>query len=289
MACRTRRLHLVGPDDAPGPILDAWDTWMLAAGLADRTRTERRRIVEQVTTANGQHPADFTSPALLAWLASIPGASSRLTYYRALQAWHRYLTECGLRSGDPMAGLPKPREPKRVARPLPTAALDRLLASGIRRKTRAMVLLASYGGLRVHEIAKVRGEDVDWDGATLRVQGKGAKVRWQPLPPALLAVAASFPAEGWWFPSARHPGRPIRRDTVSTTISRAMGRAGIMGTAHQARHWLGTESLAAGTDLRVVQELLGHERIATTQLYTLVSAEQKRAAVLKLPTLGGGS
>lgn len=273
------------PDRATVALGD-WVVWQTAAGLAERTRSERHRIVLQAAAAVDASPLEFTPQQLLRWLASIEGRSSRLTYFRALQAWHRYLLDAGLREDDPTAKLPKPREPKRQPRPLATGALERLLASGIRRRTRAMILLAALGGLRVHEIAKVRGEDVDWDACLLRVDGKGGKVRWQPLPPLLMEVAATFPRSGWWFPSTKDRTQPMRRESVSAVISRAMVRAGVVGTAHQARHWLGTEALASGTDIRIVQELLGHERLATTQLYTLVSAEQKHAAVLRLPTLG---
>lgn len=261
---------------------------MTAGSLAERTRTERRRLVVQVARSTGLHPAEFTPAALLRWFAEIENPSTRLTYYRALQAWHRWLMAAGHRAEDPTAGLPKPREPKREPRPVATGALERLLRSGIRRKTQAMVLLMCYAGLRVHEVAKIRGEDVDRDARQLRVKGKGGKVRWQPLCPVLEELAASFPARGYWFPSPKHPGRPLRRETVSSTVSRAMARAGIPGTPHAIRHWHGTAALAAGANLRVVQELLGHERVATTQLYTQVDREQMMAAVLRLPDVRAG-
>lgn len=260
---------------------------MLAGGLADRTRTERARVVAQAARATGQHPVAFTPDALMHWLAGIGTNSTRLTYFRALQAWHRWLMETGRRSTDPMVKLPKPREPKRVPHPVATGALERVLASGIRRRTQAMILLACYAGLRVHEIAVVRGEDVDLDGHRLRVHGKGGTVRWLPLCPVLEEVASWFGPTGWWFPSTRHPGRPMRRDTASSTISRALTRAGVAGSAHSIRHWFGTEALAAGGNLRVVQELLRHGSVATTQMYTQVSADQMMATVLRLPDVTG--
>ena len=260
---------------------------MLAAGLAERTRAERRRIVLQAARATGERPGEFTADALLCWLAAIPSNSTRLTYFRALQALHRWLCGTGRRTEDPTAQLPKPREPKRVPHPIATGALERLLTSGIRRRTQGMVLLAAYAGLRVHEIARVRGEDVDLDGARLRVHGKGGTVRWLPMCPILVDVAAWFPRSGWWFPSSKHPGRPIRRDTASSTISRALGRAGIPGSAHSIRHWFGTEALNAGGNLRVTQELLRHGSVATTQLYTLVTDGQMMAVVLRLPDVTG--
>jgi integrase/recombinase XerD len=264
-------------------LLADWDIWQLARGLADRTRSERARIITQAAKATGQHPAEFTVDALLRWQAGHSTSSTRLTYYRALEAWHAWLLATGHRIDNPMVGLPKPREPRRRPRPAATSGIERLLASGIRRRTKVMVLLDCYAGLRVSEIAKVRGEDVDHDTRTLRVDGKGGVVRWVPMHPTLYAYALTMPKRGWWFPSHRYPDRPIRRDTASTTISRAMQRAGVTGTAHSLRHWLGTESLAAGANLRVTQELLGHGNVATTQLYTLVRQDELMAAVERLP------
>lgn len=260
---------------------------MHVGGLAERTRTERLRIVRQAARHTNEHAQALTQEKLLLWLGEIPTSSSRLTYYRALQAWHRWLLDAGHRIDDPTVRLPKPREPKRKPHPVSTVALERLLTSGIRRRTQAMVLLKCYSGLRVHEVAKVCGEDIDLDGGCIRVAGKGATVRWLPLHPVVRQLAADFPASGWWFPSYKYPDRPMRRDTASSTISRAMKRAGIHGTAHSIRHWHGTEVLAAGANLRVTQELMRHGSVASTQLYTEVTMDQMRAAVERLPVLGG--
>lgn len=259
---------------------------MLVGGLSERTRSERLRIVRNVARDTGVRPDEFTSADLLTWLGMIRGDSSRLTYFRALQAWHRWLVRLDVRTDDPTTTVPRPREPKRRPHPVATQGIERLLTSGIRRRTQAMVLLKCYSGLRVSEVARVRGEDVDLDGRRIRVLGKGGAVRWLPLHPALELLAGTFPREGWWFPSTKHPGRPMRRDTASSTISRAMKRAGVSGTAHGLRHWYGTESLGATGNLRVTQELLRHENVATTQIYTEVTLEQMRDALLRLPRFG---
>lgn len=273
-----------------GVVLTGWQRWMKAGSLAERTITERRRIIEQAARWTQEDPRSFTVFGLTSWLASIENDSTRLTYYRALKAWHSYLLLMEIRADDPMAKLPRPREPKRKPRPVATAALDRVLRhSGIRRRTRAMILLSAYGGLRVSEIAKVRGEDVDWDRLELRVVGKGGHVRWQPMPADLVALARDFPQSGWWFRSYVDPSRHLRPNCISDVMRRAMNRAGVSATAHQNRHWYATEQLAQGADIRIVQENMGHARISTTQLYTAVADQKRREAVDRLPRLGAAS
>lgn len=147
-----------------------------------------------------------------------------------------------------------------------------------------MVLLAALAGLRVHEIAKVRGDDFDLERGTLTVVGKGNKRATIPLHPILLDLVPTMPA-GYWFTHWETPDEPISGKSCGQAISRAMQRAGVEATAHQLRHWYGTSLLESGADLRTVQELMRHESLATTQVYTRVTSERRRAAIhaLNLP------
>lgn len=147
-----------------------------------------------------------------------------------------------------------------------------------------MVLLAALAGLRVHEIAKVRGDDFDLERGTLTVVGKGNKRATIPLHPILLDLVPTMPA-GYWFTHWESPDEPIAGKSCGQAISRAMARAGVAATAHQLRHWYGTSLLESGADLRTVQELMRHESLATTQVYTRVTSERRRAAIhaLNLP------
>lgn len=164
-----------------------------------------------------------------------------------------------------------------------TSHIELLLASGIRGRTRTAVLLCAYQGLRVHEAAKVRGEDVDLVARTLRVIGKGGVDDTVPLHPLVAAEAAFYPRRGWWFPSHTRPGHPIRRESLSCAISRAMKRAGVPGTAHSLRHWLATELTSANVNARVAQTLMRHASPATMAIYAEVRREQQLGALLRLP------
>jgi integrase/recombinase XerD len=269
-------------------LLDRWVMAMRAAGNAPRTITARRQTIELAARRTGQQPAEFTADALAEFLAALPSAGTRATYYGTLRSWFVWLVEIEeLRTDNPMRKLRRPREPRRRPRPITDEQLRRILASGIRSRTRTWVLLASYQGLRVHEIAKLRGEDVDLIAGTLHVLGKGGSDEVLPLHPVIAFEAANYPRRGWWFPSYEAYGRdgePVLSATVSITISRAMDRAGVNATAHQLRHWFGTSTLrAAGGNLRVAQELLRHASVATTALYTQVDDTERRAAIMALP------
>ena len=107
-----------------------------------------------------------------------------------------------------------------------------------------MIRLGAYQGLRAHEIAKVRGEDVDVAAGTLYVCGKGGVEAELPLHSAIAEEAARMPATGWWFPSYLNREQPVLSGSVSAVLSGAMARAGVPGTAHSLRHWHATELLA---------------------------------------------
>lgn len=289
---RARRGDATGT--SPTELLTRWELAQYATGNAGRTVLERRRIIERIARDIGQQPQAFTAEKLAGWLAGLPvAASTRSTYWGALRAWFMWLVEVEeLRRDNPMRKLRRPREPRRQPRPVTDEQLLRLLRSGVRSRTRTWILLAALQGLRVHEIAKIRGEDLDLTSARLRVVGKGGVDALLPLHPDVAAEAEKYPRRGLWFPSYEAYGRaeePVLAATVSITISRAMTRAGIPCTAHQLRHWFGTNTLrAAGGNLRVAQELLRHASVATTALYTQVDDAERRAALVAL-TPGGES
>ncbi|MCV7090197.1 site-specific integrase [Mycobacterium interjectum] len=152
-------------------------------------------------------------------------------------------------------------------------------------RTRVMILLAALAGLRVHEIAKFRGEDIDLDARTLRVTGKGGRTDSLPVHPMLVAAALTMPARGWWFPAnSRRPGDHVHGKSVSDIIGNAMRRAGVPGTPHGLRHSFGSNLVASGADLRTAQTLLRHANLQTTAIYVQV-ADGKRVEAIDRLTL----
>ncbi|MGZ5393471.1 MAG: tyrosine-type recombinase/integrase, partial [Mycobacterium sp.] len=212
-------------------------------------------------------------------------------YHGAIRAWCLWLVRTKRREDDPTLIATPPRVPKRRPRPLADEHLAVLLSTGMHQRTRAMILLGAYAGMRVGEIAKIRGEDVDLITRSISVTGKGDKRRDVPMHPVLQTLAACMPPRSWWFPTwvgnARHAaGGPMLGNSVSAVVSRAMDRAGIPGTPHALRHWFGTALRAAGVDSLVIKELMGHESLATTAIYVDVPLTQRTNAIGLLPELG---
>jgi integrase len=212
--------------------------------------------------------------------------NSRAAYFGYIHSFYRWWGDNG--GTDTAAKLPRPKAPKGVPRPITDEQLRNLLAVRMHRRTRVMIQLAAFAGLRVHEIAKIRGEDVDPMARTLRVTGKGNVTAVLPLHPVLMEAARGMPRRGWWFPgNSRRPGLPVRSRSVADIIGQAMDRAGIPGgTAHRIRHWYGSKLVADGADLRTAQTLLRHSNLNTTAIYVEVVDAKRIEAIDRLDPFG---
>jgi integrase/recombinase XerD len=272
----------------PPPVLLRWRQWLLAAGMAATTASDWPSNVERAARATGCDLLDMTTEAIAAYLASKTNANTKGTYFTALEAWHSYAVLAGLRADNPMAGLRRPRQPRGTPRPVSTPDLERLLRSPLTVSTRAAVVLAAYAGLRVHEIAKIRGQDIDLDDEkVLTVVGKGGTMHRLPVHEPILRCAREMPRHGHWYPARPTSGRPhITSRGMTARITLAMRSADVAGTPHALRHWYATHLLRNGADAVTVQELMRHASLATTQIYVKADPEQRRAAVLRLPMLG---
>jgi integrase/recombinase XerD len=217
----------------------------------------------------------------------------------AVRTLHRFLANEGAAAGDPAADVAPPRVPAGLPKPLDESEVTSLLdavvgAAPVHRRDRAILELLYGTGMRISELCGLSLGDLDVDGGLARVFGKGAKERIVPLGrPSRAAVA------DWLGPNGRPalvPHRWARRDDAEAvflnqrggrlsrqgawTIVRAYGdRVGLAGrlSPHVLRHSCATHMLDHGADIRVVQELLGHASISTTQVYTKVSTERLRA------------
>jgi site-specific recombinase XerD len=265
-------------------LLARWRTWQQAQSLSDRTITERAAVVTRYASASGEDPLAFTAAGIREWLARDglkPG--TRATYARSLHDYSVWLQREHLRADDPMVDVPKMRKPVAVPRPVTEAQLHRIVASARGRHV-LMVFLAAYGGLRVHEVAKVHGRDIDWDAWTLEVEGKGGKRARLPLHRYIVDELVQMPAfyyrDDWLFPGEDHGH--ISRQGAAKAIKDAMTRAGVNASPHQLRHYFGSTLLAKGADLREVQELMRHSSIASTQIYTEVPDARRAAAIARL-------
>lgn len=266
-----------------------WEVWQYAQRLSTVTITERLRVLAQFLAETDVQPIHAQAVDIVRWLADHDdwSDSTSATYASYLSAWYKWLQIVDRRADNPMIKVGVPKVPEREPRPIADEDVPKLLATRMWGSTRVMILLALLAGLRAHEIAKVRGEDFDLASRVLWVKGKGRKLKSIPLHPILIEVASQMPASGWWFEMRGHPSEHMHSKSVSDIVGRTMRRAGVRGTCHSLRHWYATTLLDNGADLRVVQELLRHRSITSTQGYTRVPDQRRRDAIAGLALVRG--
>lgn len=183
--------------------------------------------------------------------------------------------------------LPRPRRDYHLPIVLTRDEVRRLYTAISNPKHRALIMLLYSAGLRVGEVVRLRPEDLDEERRLIHIRGgKGRKDRYTLLADAALAEIKRYREPGiagpWLFPGGR-PGTPISTRSVQHVVESSRQRAGITKhvTAHTLRHSFATHLLEAGTDLRYIQELLGHASSRTTEIYTHVS--QRMLARIRSP------
>lgn len=267
--------------------LITWEAWQRAQGLSARTITERTATVRHLLEFAVTDPHGLEPGHIIAYLGRPMKPATRATYHASIRAFCTWMQRTGVRSDNPADQTPRPRRPKSRPRPLTAEHIAAMLAVANRRRTRTYILLAVLAGLRIHEIAKIRGEDIDPYSHALTVLGKGGKVAQVPLHAALIEEARHYPREGYWFPAygAQSTAEHVSAHAVAAAIRGTMTRAGFEGTPHQLRHSYGTELVRQNVHLRIVQALMRHESPASTAIYTQVDDDQMRQgiAVLRMP------
>lgn len=274
-------------DAANAEVLAAFADYQRAGNLSRRTITSRASILRAFARRNELALIAATVFDLRRDIGRPGIAASTMASTRyAFLEFYGFLVKEELREDNPALRLPVVKVPPHRPRPYTQAQIDQLLSTGAYRRTRAMILLAAYQGLRASEIAAVHADDIDTETGTLKVLGKGGRTDYLPLHPLIRELATTMPADGWWFPARRGREGHIRGQSVSDLLHDARERAGIADrslTGHSLRHAFGTELVRRGANIRAVQELMRHESLQTTQRYTQVLDEDRREALSILP------
>jgi len=188
--------------------------------------------------------------------------------------------------------IPRPVQPKKLPHILSKGEVRRVLGQLKNVKHLAMLYLAYGAGLRSGEIISLRKEDIDWERRQIWIRrGKGNKDRVVPMALSLQRILkvylnTSKPKSKWLFEGAK-AGTHLGSGSLSKTFKRALERAGLATTykLHSLRHSYATHLLDAGTDVRLIKELLGHRDIKTTLIYTHISDESLRHIISPIDTL----
>lgn len=276
-------------------------------GAARNTIAAYRRDLEDYADYLGRHGIAATEAGretVTRYLARLEAgglsASSSARRLSAVRQFHKFLAADGLRSDDPTRIIASPRVRRPLPKVLSVAEVDCLLREAeaqvaapdlepgeraMAQRLHVLLELLYATGMRVSELVELKRGAVMRDTGYLTVRGKGGKERIVPITDrarsALKSYLATLLPGPWLFPATGEAGH-LSRQVFARDLKRLAGRAGLSGdrvSPHVLRHAFASHLLAGGADLRVVQTLLGHADIATTQIYTHVLDERLRSLV----------
>jgi integrase/recombinase XerD len=301
----------VSPTSLAGVVEEYLAHLAVERGLSVNTlgayRRDLTRYVAYLAARGRTTPADVTGDDVESFVVALRtgddggaplSASSAARAVVAVRGFHRFCALEGLVGADAASAVRPPAQPKRLPKAISTDEVERLLdAAGVGDgpgpvRDRAILELVYSTGARISEAVGLDVDDLDLTPgrAAVRLLGKGRKERVVPVGsyavdaveaylvrarPALAAAGTGTPA---LFLNTR--GARLSRQSAWAVLRAAAERAGLTGAAHISphtlRHSFATHLLAGGADVRVVQELLGHASVTTTQIYTLVTPDTLR-------------
>ena len=257
----------------------------------------RRRLIDDMTVRNlspatqqsyvyavakfsrffGRSPDQLGVGEVRAYQIHLVGLRLSWSHINQVSCALRFFFGVTLGRQDAIAHIVRAKEPKKLPVVLSAEEIARFLEAVPGLRSRAALTTAYGAGLRVSEVAALKIGDLDSSRMLIRVEhGKGGKDRYVMLSPQLLTILRIYwrlakPAH-WLFPG-RDAGRPVSTATLQAACRVAVREAGMAKpvTVHTRRHRVATQLLEAGPDIRIIQVLLGHSRLATTAIYTRVA------------------
>jgi integrase/recombinase XerD len=274
----------------------------LAAHTLAAYRRDLARYVDYARNHGIERPDQVTEETVTGFLRALRSGdgehpplatSSAGRTLVAVRGFHRFLAAEGETTHDPAQAVTPPAPPSRLPKAISLDAVERLLeaaslgAPPVSLRDRALLEVLYGSGARISEAVGLDLDDVDLDEGVVRVFGKGSKQRVVPLGSYAVRALGDYLVRGRPSLAAKGPGTPaiflgqrgrrLSRQSAWAVIQAASGRAGLDHVSpHTLRHSFATHLLDGGADVRVVQELLGHASVTTTQIYTLVTVQQLR-------------
>jgi len=302
-----------GPSEVARAVRSYLDHLVVERGLADNTlksyRRDLRRYVAWLATQGVEGLDAVREETVTAFLMALRegdadhpplSAGSAARTVVAVRGFHKFAVREGISQVDPSAAVRPPAPAKRLPKALPLADIERILdaagapGTALALRDRALLEVLYGTGARISEAVGLDLDDLDLGepdvagGGTVLLRGKGSKERMVPVGsyaqeaveaylvrgrPELSSGGRGLPAV---FLNAR--GGRLSRQSAWTVLVKAAERAGVTAevSPHTLRHSFATHLLDGGADVRVVQELLGHASVTTTQVYTLVTVDSLR-------------
>jgi len=263
--------------------------------LARYTAYLRSRGITEPAAVTEGHVTDFLA-GLREGSADHPplAASSAARTLVAVRGFHRFLALEGEVQADPAAAVSPPKPPSRLPKAIGVEQVERLLAAAgvgdtpASLRDRALLEVLYGAGARISEAVGLDVDDIDTEEGVVRLFGKGSKERLVPLGSYAADALSAYLVRGRPALAAKGRGTPamflnqrggrLSRQSAWSALRAAAERAGLGGhlSPHTLRHSFATHLLDGGADVRVVQELLGHASVTTTQIYTLVTVQRLR-------------
>ena len=286
-------------------LLKEYHTWLrLARGYSLNTVEGYEMDLEKLRTYAGEHGVDFVrmdfdalQDFIFETFKDIRSEATQARVLAGIHSWFRFLLYKDYIDQDPSELLEGPRKSKHLPTVLSLDEINRMMAaidlsSNEGHRNRAMMEILYGSGLRVSELVNLRLSQIYLNEHYMLIDGKGSKQRLVPLSPVAeewfgywMQERATWPLKPESKDTAfvNRYGRPMTRAMVFTIVRRLCSEAGITKTVspHTLRHSFATHLLQNGADLRIIQQLLGHEDLATTEIYTHVNVQDLRNAILK--------
>jgi len=293
-------------------VLDYLSHLGVERGLAGNTlssyRRDLRRYVGHLSGRGIDAPTAIGEADVLAFVGALRsgdadhvplGAASTARAVVAVRGFHKFLLRERIVSSDATAAVKPPRPASRLPKALPLSDVEAILAAAgeagttLAKRDRALLEFLYGTGARISEAVGLDIDDIDLGsfesgGGSVLLKGKGSKQRIVPVGSVAVAAVQDYLASGRpVLASVKSPsaavflnsrGGRLSRQSAWTVLVKAAERAGITTdvSPHTLRHSFATHLLDGGADVRVVQELLGHASVTTTQVYTLVTVEKLR-------------
>jgi site-specific recombinase XerD len=274
---------------------------MAARKLGRHSRRSHLSSCERFAAFLGRSPETATADDIRRFQLFLIESGASICNRNRIMTGVRFLFRVTLRRHDLAAEIYHLKEPRKVPVVMSQDEIRRLLAMAATIKLRAMLSLAYGCGLRAGEVVRLKAGDIDSAQNIIRiVQAKGRKDRNVMLPADILGLLRRWwkgrprhqdkdvaPPERWLFPG-RNAGRPLTTRQFARLFQEAVKKAGITKpvTLHSLRHSFATHLLERGVDIRVIQALLGHDKLETTARYTRVATGMISAVDSPLDDLG---